>query len=115
MHADGHFIFPIIRHEEDKDRFAIRTITTRDGKEWHAVFTSHEEFEKGAPSEVLSNFIDVMMKNNLQTKTAGIIINPWGKSFMLTNKLIEMSFRADGGVECVTSGSDYVAESAYAI
>ena len=99
MHADGHFIFPIIRHEEDKDRFAIRTITTRDGKEWHAAFTSHEEFEKGAPSEVMSNFIDVMMKNNLQTKAAGIIINPWGKSFMLTNKLIEMIFKADGGVE----------------
>ena len=99
MHADGHFIFPIIRHEEDKDRFAFRTITTRDGKEWHAAFTSHEEFEKGAPSEVMSNFIDVMMKNNLQTKAAGIIINPWGKSFMLTNKLIEMIFKADGGVE----------------
>ena len=99
MHADGHFIFPIIRDEGDRDRFAFRTITTRDGKEWYAAFTSHAEFEKGAPSEVLSNFIDRMMKNNLQTKTAGIMINPWGKSFMLTNKLIEMIFKADGGVE----------------
>jgi hypothetical protein len=99
MHADGHFIFPIIRDEGDRDRFSFRTITTRDGKEWHAAFTSHAEFEKGAPSEVLSNFIDRMMRNNLQTKTAGIMINPWGKSFMLTNKLIEMIFKADGGAE----------------
>lgn len=99
MHADGHFIFPIITNKADETEFAFRTIKTRDGKEWHAAFTSQAEFEKGAPSEVISNFIDVMMRNNLHTKAEGIIINPWGKSFMLTNQLIEMIFKADGDVE----------------
>lgn len=99
MHADGHFIFPVIRNEEDKSEFAFRTIQTNDGKIWHAAFTSQLEFKKGAPSEVLSNFIDVMMKNSLETSAAGFIINPWDQSFMLTNELIRKIFEADGGVE----------------
>ena len=48
---------------------------------------------------VLSNFIDVMMKNSLETSAAGFIINPWDQSFMLTNELIRKIFEADGGVE----------------
>ncbi len=99
MHADGHFIFPIIRDEEDKDRFAFRTVQTKDGKIWNAAFTSRSEFEKGAESEVISNLIDVMLKNSLRTKAAGIIINPWGQTFLFSNELIERMFEADGGVE----------------
>ncbi|MBP5604532.1 MAG: SseB family protein [Ruminiclostridium sp.] len=48
---------------------------------------------------MLSNFIDVMLKNSLRTKAAGFIINPWSRSFLLTNELIGMIFEADGGVE----------------
>ena len=46
MHADGHFIVPVITDEENKSRFAFRSIQTKDGKMWHAVFTSRAEYEK---------------------------------------------------------------------
>ena len=99
MHQDGHFIFPVIRDENEEESFIFRTIRTKDGKIWHAAFTNQAEFEKGAPSEVISNFIDVMLKNNLESEAAGIIINPWGQAFLLANELIEKVMQADGGVE----------------
>ncbi len=101
MHADGHLLFPIVRDEEDAERFAFRSVMAKDGKQWHAAFTSWEEFEKGAESEVISNFIDSMLKNSLKTRSAGMIINPWGQSFLLANELIEMLFKADGGLEYI--------------
>ena len=68
MHQGGHFIFPVIR---DENRFAFRTIHSNDGKMWHAAFTNQAESEKGAPSEVISDSIDVMFKNNLESEAAG--------------------------------------------
>ena len=59
MHADGHFIFPILTDENDETSFIFRTIQTKDGKVWNAAFTSQEEYEKGVPSRVISNFIDI--------------------------------------------------------
>ena len=99
MHADGHFIVPVITDEEDDSQFAFRSIQTKDGKMWHAVFTSQAEFEKGEPSQVLSHFIDSMLKACVDTGAEGFIINPWGQSFMLAKELIEMIFKADGDVE----------------
>ena len=46
MHADGHFIFPVLMDEEDENMFAFRTIQTKDGKIWNAAHTSHEEYEQ---------------------------------------------------------------------
>lgn len=99
MHADRHFIVPVITDEEDKSRFAFRSIQTKDGKMWHAVFTSRAEFGKGEPSQVLSHFIDSMLKACVDSEAEGFIINPWGQSFMLARELIEMIFKADGDVE----------------
>lgn len=69
------------------------------GKLWNAAFTSQAEFEKEAPSGVISNFIDSSMKFCLESETEGFIINPWGQSFLLAKELIEMIFQADGDVE----------------
>lgn len=99
MHADGHLIFPVIMDEEDENRFSFQAIQTKDGKLWNAAFTSQAEFEKGAPSRFISNFIDSSMKFCLESETEGFIINPWGQSFMLAKELIEMIFKADGDVE----------------
>lgn len=99
MHADGHLIFPVLVDEEDENRFAFRSIQTRDGKIWNVAFTSKTEYEKGAPSRVLSNFIDSSMKFCLESDAEGFIINPWGQSFMFAKELIEMIFKADGDVE----------------
>jgi len=101
MHADGHLIIPILVDGNDESKFAFRTIQTRDGKMWNAAFTSLAEYEQGAPSQVLSHFIDSIMKACLESDAAGIILNPWGQSFMLTRDLMEAIFRADGDVEYI--------------
>lgn len=98
MHADGHFMFPVVSSDDGKS-FAFRTVQMKDGKEWVAAFTSPAEHEKGEPSEIVSNFIDIMLKEALTSDHSGFIINPWGKSFMLAKELIQMIFKADGDVE----------------
>ena len=40
----------------------VITIAGNDGKTWCAAFTSKEEYEKGASSEILSYFIDAGLK-----------------------------------------------------
>ena len=99
MHEDGHFIFPIERSEDNETRFSFRTLTDPDGNVWHAAFTSHEEYKKGLSSEVVSYFIDEMLRNSLESGAAGIVINPWGQSFRLANELIKKIIEADGNVE----------------
>ena len=99
MHADGHFLLPVEVDEEDRNNFAFRGIKTKDGRMWHAAFTSQAEYEKGPQSHVLSFFIDKSMQFTLDTDAEGIIINPWGQSFLLAKDMMEMIFAADGGVE----------------
>lgn len=98
MHEDGHFMIPVIA-SEDGTEFTFRTVQTKDGKEWLVAFTSPSEYEKGQSSQIISNFIDAMLKACIDTENNGFIINPWGESFMLTAELIDMILKADGGVE----------------
>ena len=108
MHADGHFIHPVLVNEENE--FAFQTLTTKDGKVWSVAFTSHVEYEKGEASRVMSNFIDTSMKFCMESKTDGFIINPWSQSFLLTKELMEMIFKADGGVEYIVPDDEITAE-----
>ena len=98
MHQDGHFMISVVM-SGDGNEFSMRTLQTKDGKEWLAAFTAPGEHEKGEPSQILSNFIDSMMKTCMEIEYAGVIINPWGESFMLSKELIEMMIKADGDVE----------------
>lgn len=98
MHQDGHFMIPVIA-SDDKTEFTFRTVQTNDGKEWLAAFTSRAEYEKGPHSQIVSNFIDAMLRACIDTGNPGFIINPWGQSFVLTAELIDMILKADGGVE----------------
>ena len=86
MHADGHFVFPVLVDEEDPNSFSFRTLQTGDDKSWQAAFTSQEELEKGEPSAVISNFIDSSLKACLDSDFEGIVINPWGQSFTLAKE-----------------------------
>ncbi len=110
MHADGHFIVPVLTDEKDEARFAFRSIQTKDGKLWHAAFTSQMEFEKGEHSRVLSHFIDSMLKACVDTESEGFIINPWGQSFVLAKELIEIILKADGGAKYSVSDDKVTAE-----
>ena len=110
MHADGHFIFPVLTDENDPERFAFCTIQSNGGKVWQAAFTSQEEFEKGEKATVISYFIDSALKSCLDTDNAGIIINPWGQAFLLEKGLIEDIFRADGDTEYSVPDDQITAE-----
>lgn len=99
MHADGHFVFPVLVHGEDEDTFSFRTVQTKNGKIWNVAFTSHEEYEKGRPTRVVSNFIEFSLKFCLKSPEAGFVINPWGKPFFLSKDLIEMIVKTDEDVE----------------
>lgn len=95
MHADGHFIVPVEVNTNDENSFLFRVLQTNDGKLWQAVFTSQAEYEKGEKSQIVSHFIDSMVRNCLDSELAGIIINPWGQSFLLTKELMELMIKAD--------------------
>ena len=99
MHEDGHFIIPVITDEEDKDRFSLRAIQTRDGKYCYVAFTSYAEHEQGQESEVISHAIDSTLKFILETEADGLIINPWGNPFLLDREMADRIIKVDGGVE----------------
>ena len=110
MHADGHFIFPVMIDEEDPERFAFCTLQANDGKVLQAAFTSQEEYEKGEKRDVISYFIDSALKSCLDSELAGIVINPWGQSFLLAKELIEEIFRIDGDTEYTVPDEPITAE-----
>ena len=89
MHANGHFLIPTAE-QEDGASFELHHIRTNDGKMWLAVFTSPEEYEKGQKASVLSYFIDAFLAFCADMQEEGIIINPWGQSFLLTKDLIKL-------------------------
>ncbi len=110
MHADGHFIHPVIVNEENKNEFAFSILTTKDGMAWNVAFTSQAEYEKRETVRAISQFIDTSMKQCLGSKINGFIINPWSQSFLLTKELMEMIFKADGGVEYTVPDDEITAE-----
>ncbi len=99
MHADGHFVSPIIRDEDDPDSFAFRSLSSKDGKIWQVAFTSQAEADKGQKSEYISHFIDSVLKFSLESKADGVIINPWGEAYLMPKEQIELLFEMDKGVE----------------
>lgn len=110
MHADGHFLLPVITDPEDEGSFGFRTLNTKDGNVWCAAFTSREEFDKGEKSHILSNFIDSTLKACLETDVMGIVINPWGQSLTLDKEMIDLIFEADGDVEYSVPDDQITAE-----
>ncbi len=94
MHQDGHFLFPVTGSE--KDGLVLRTVLTADGKERPAAFTSQAQLRKGPESRILSNFIEAMLKVFADTDSPGLLLNPWGRSFLLTADLIRRILREDG-------------------
>ncbi len=116
MRADGHFLIPIIpppamldmldtgrvkagdavTAQEDL-HIGLHRVRTDDGKLWLAAFTSDEEYRKGEAVSVISNFISSVLTGCSEMAEEGIIINPWGQSFLLTKDLIDMILKADKG------------------
>ena len=89
MHANGHFLIPAVTRE-DGTSFELHHVQANDGKLWLVVFTSQEEYEKGQEASVISYFIDAFLEMCKDMPEEGIVINPWGQSFLLTKDLINM-------------------------
>ena len=116
MRADGHFLIPVIPPPamldtihidrvktgdtvtcQEEMRFRLHHIQTNDGKLWLAAFTSHEEYRKGEAVSVISHFIGSVLMGCSEMPEEGIVINPWGQSFLLTKDLINVILKADKG------------------
>ena len=110
MHADGHLIYAAARDEKDKNRFAFLHLKSKDGIPWAAAFTSYAEYEKGEQRGVVSYFIGNAMKFCLESETEGFVINPWGKSFLLSKEMMRKIFEADEGVEYTVPDDPITAE-----
>ena len=114
MHEGGQFILPVIPPEAamamfDIDKiqigetytitedlhFKLHHLQTKDGKNWLAAFTAQKECEKGESTSAVTYDIGPLLKSCRNMNEAGIIINPWDKSFKLTKELIQMIFDAD--------------------
>ena len=112
--AGGHFLIPVIPPQamfdmidiehvkigdtvtsQEELHFKLHHIQTNDGKMWLAVFTSDEEHRKGEAASVIDHFIGSMLEGCADMSDEGIIINPWGRSFLLTKDLIELIIQAD--------------------
>lgn len=89
MHANGHFLIPAVT-QEDGTSFELHHIQSNDSKMWLVVFTSQDEYEKGQKASVISYFIDAFLEMCKDMPEEGIVINPWGQSFLLTKELINL-------------------------
>ncbi|MBQ6519779.1 MAG: O-acetyl-ADP-ribose deacetylase [Anaerolineaceae bacterium] len=114
MHEDRQFIVPVILSQDAFDMIDVKnirvgqTITTtkdisfkllpletKDGKKWQPVFTSQAEFEKGESCSTITVDIRQMLKNFRNAASEGLVIDPWGKTFLLGKELINMILDAD--------------------
>ena len=111
MHEDGSFMVPMILPQAAIDMIDIEHLRVGDTfpspeelhfklhhletQQWLVAFTSHEEFEKGESASTIINGIEDMLKGCRDMSEAGIIINPWGNSFLLTKELIHLILKAN--------------------
>lgn len=114
MHEDGQFILPVIPPQaafeqidpehikvgdtitiEEDLHFKLHHLQTEDGKSWLVAFTNRKEYEKGEAVSTISNPIRPLLKGWKNMPEAGIILNPWGQSFLLSKELLNLILDAD--------------------
>ena len=112
--AGGHFLIPVIPPQamfdmidiehvkigdtvtsQEELHFKLHHIQTNDEKMWLAAFTSDEEYRRGEEASIIDNFIGSMLEGCADMSDEGIIINPWGQSFLLTKDLIKLIIQVD--------------------
>ena len=78
-----------VTSEEDL-HFKLRRVTTKDGKEWLAAFTSYGELEKGESSSSVCDTIESVFSGLGETDAEGLILNPWDRPFLLPKDLMRL-------------------------
>lgn len=114
MHADGRFIVPVIPSQEAFDlidaenlrtgqtfttdktiAFRLLPVEDKEGRKWQPVFTSRAECEKGKSCSTVTYDIRPLLKGFRNAAEEGLVINPYGKPFLLRKDLIRMILDAD--------------------
>ncbi len=83
----------VVGVELEEKKLQVQTVTSQDGKKWFAVYTSFDEQRKGG-EKINSTFltpISKVLEFALEAEgVAGLMINPWGKTFGLTKRMAEI-------------------------
>lgn len=88
---NGHLIVPVDTFLDDHENecFNFKTLQLDEQKIAAVAFTAQTEFEKAPPSGALSHFIDSVLTAVCENEYfSGLLLNPWGESFLLTRDLI---------------------------
>lgn len=97
MLEDGHLLLPVVHPEGNEEQFILRTLKSDKGEQYAVAFTSEDEVQKGAPTGILSCFIDMALETVLGMEgVTGMVIDPWSAegSFVLTRTAIQMVLEA---------------------
>ena len=96
MVADGHVLLPVeFPDPEDPHTFSMRGLPNEEGEIYLACFTSQEELDKGEPTAVVSQFIDVFIDAVLESDSVkGIMINPFGITCRLPKGILQIVMEA---------------------
>lgn len=83
----------VVELKEDLS-FKIRGVELAGGGSTIVAFTSKEEMEKGDPTSIIEMYFDQFLESILKNPaTEGLLLNPWGKSFMLEKAHIKEIFK----------------------
>ena len=97
MLADGHLLLPVVHPAGNEEQFILRTLKSEKGDQYAVAFTGEDEVQKGAPTGILSCFIDMALETVLGMEgVTGMVIDPWSTdgSFVLTKTAIQMVLEA---------------------
>ena len=92
MNAGGQFLIPV-ETPANSNQFAVCGMTLQGGQEVLAAFTDDVEANKRKVSTLVAQPIAPFLKAAKETEQIdGVVINPWGESFFLPKKWIEVIF-----------------------
>ena len=95
MNVGGQFLIPV-ETPANSNQFAVCGMTLQGGQEVLAAFTDDVEANKRKVSTLVAQPIAPFLKAAKETEQIdGVVINPWGESFFLPKKWIEVIFTID--------------------
>ena len=80
----------VVTSDEDL-HFKFQHLETDDGRSWAVFFTSEMQYREGISSDIIRMDLRQLLEGfQGDGAEAGLVINPWGKKFLLTKDLIKV-------------------------
>ena len=80
----------VVTSSEDL-HFKFQHLETDDGRSWAVFYTSEEQYRSGISSDTIRMDLGQLLEGFCgEGGEAGLVINPWGKKFLLTRELIKV-------------------------